>query len=320
VLGVGGAGTPRLRRWWPAALALVVLLGATCSNPPPPPPPPPPPASALVQAACDGRLAGAVAGQVASNALTETSGIAASRANNGVVWAHNDSGDTARVFAMTTSGQHLGSFTLGGATAVDWEDMAIGPGPQAGQSYLYVGDIGDNNGVRSSIVVYRVAEPSVNVQQPPGDGQVLTDVSAITLQYPDGARDAEALAVDPATGEIVIVTKKFSGQADVYTRSASEGSGTLAKQAPVPPGFGTLVTGASVPPDGNAVVLRTYSSVLLFPRPTGGQLHDALGETPCTGASASEPQGEAVTVTPNGLGYVTISEGANPPVNQFDVT
>lgn len=313
------AGTARRLRWWAAALAPIVLIAATCSGGPPPPPPPPP-ASALVQAACEGRLAGAVAGQVASNELTETSGIAASRANGGVIWAHNDSGDSPRVFAMTTSGQHLGLFTLSGATAVDWEDMAIGPGPQAGQSYLYAADIGDNSHVRSSIVVYRVAEPSVNVQQPPGDGQALANVSAITLQYPDGPRDAEALAVDPATGAIVIVTKVLSGQADVYTRSASAGSGTLAKQAPVPPGFGTLVTGASVPPDGKAVVLRTYSSVLLFPRPTGGQLHEALGETPCTGASASEPQGEAVTVTPNGLGYVTISEGTNPPVNRFDVT
>jgi hypothetical protein len=313
------ARTLRRHRWWAAALAPIVLIAATCSGGPPPPPPPPP-ASALVQAACEGRLAGSVAGHVASNELIETSGIAASRANGGVIWAHNDSGDSPRVFAMTTSGQHLGSFTLSGATAVDWEDMAIGPGPQAGQSYLYVADIGDNSHVRSSIVVYRVAEPSVNVQQPPGDGQVLANVSAITLQYPDGPRDAEALAVDPATGAIVIVTKVLSGQADVYTRSAGAGSGTLAKQAPVPPGFGTLVTGASVPPDGKAVVLRTYSSVVLFPRPTGGQLHEALGETPCTGASASEPQGEAVTVTPNGLGYVTISEGNNPPVNRFDVT
>jgi hypothetical protein len=166
-------------------LVPIVLLLAACFGPaaPPPPPPPPPATSPLVQAACAGTLRATTAGQVGSKALTETSGVAASRDNPGVLWAHNDSGDTARVFAMTTSGQHLGWFTLGGAAAIDWEDMPIGPGPQAGRSYLYLADIGDNNHARPSIVVYRVPEPSVNVQQPPGDGQVLANVEAIGLQY-----------------------------------------------------------------------------------------------------------------------------------------
>jgi hypothetical protein len=237
-----------------------------------------------------------------------------------VLWAHNDSGDTARVFAMTTSGQHLGSFTLNGASATDWEDMAIGPGPVSGKSYLYLGDIGDNNHARASIVVYRVAEPSVNVQQPPGDGQLLANVETFVLTYPDGAHDAEALAVDPASGDIVIVTKEFSGQAGIYVRSASSSSTTLTKRDPIDLGGGTLVTGASVPADGKAVVLRTYGSVLLFPRPEGAPLDEALRSSFCTGASASEAQGEAVTVTPDGRGYVTISEGSQPPINRFDIT
>jgi hypothetical protein len=237
-----------------------------------------------------------------------------------VLWAHNDSGDTARLFAMTTAGQHLGSFTLSGASATDWEDMAIGPGPVSGKSYLYVGDIGDNNHVRGSIVVYRVAEPSINVQQPPGDGQVLNGVETFTLTYPDGAHDAEALAVDPASGDIVIVTKEFSGQAGIYVRAASSSGTTLTKKDPIDLGGGVLVTGASVPPDGKAVVLRTYGSVLLFPRPGGAALDEALRSSFCTGASASEPQGEAVGVTPDGNGYVTISEGSQPAINRFDVT
>jgi len=272
-----------------------------------------------VQAACDGHLHASVAGQVQSNALTETSGVAASRMSPGVLWAHNDSGDTARVFAMTTSGQHLGAFTLNGASATDWEDVAIGPGPVSGKSYLYVGDIGDNNHVRASVVVYRVPEPSVNLQQPPGDGQVLGNVETFTLTYPDGAHDAEALAVDPASGDIVIVTKELSGQAGIYVRSAASSSTTLTRKAPIDLGFGTLVTGASVPPDGKAVVLRTYGSVLLFPRPDGATLDEALRSSACAGASTSEAQGEAVAVTPDGRGYVTISEGSQPPINRFDI-
>jgi hypothetical protein len=309
----------RGRGWWRVGVASALLVAAACV-PVKAPPPPPPPTSLLVQAACEGRLQASTAGQVTSNALTETSGVAASRHNGGLLWAHNDSGDSARVFAITTSGAHLGWFALAGASATDWEDMAIGPGPQAGQSYLYVGDIGDNTHVRTSVVVYRVPEPNIDVSQPPGDGQVLGNVDALVLQYPDGAHDAEALAVDPVTGDIVIVTKELSGQAGVYVRRASSSTTTLSRTDPIQLDFGTLVTGASVAPDGSAIALRTYGSVLLFPRPSGTTLDEALRSSSCIGASASEAQGEAIAVTADGRGYVTISEGAQPPINRFDAT
>ncbi len=307
------AGKPRRPSWWWAGLVPVAVVLAACV----PPPPPPLPASPLFQAACNGDLQGNVAGSVESTALTETSGAAASRANPGVLWAHNDSGDTPRVFAMTSSGHHLSWFQLAGASAVDWEDMAIGPGPQPGQSYLYLADIGDNNHVRTSIVVYRVPEPAINTQQPPAEGQTLANVTAFTMQYPDGPHDAEALAVDPASGDLVIVTKEISGQAGVYSHQASAASSTLDRKSPISLGAGTLVTGAGATPDGTAVVLRTYTSVLVFPHAPSTPLDEAFGFGSCDGASAAEPQGEAIAVTPDGRGYVTISEGAQPPINRF---
>jgi hypothetical protein len=310
------AAAPHRRRWWRGALlSAAALLVAACF-----PPPPPPASSPLVQAACEGRLQGVVAGQVESGALTETSGVAASTTNPGVLWAHNDSGDTARVFAMTASGGHLGWFGLDGASAIDWEDMAIGPGPLAGRRYLYVGDLGDNQRVRESVVVYRVAEPGIDQQQPPGDGQTLEDVEAFVLRYPDGAHDAEALLVDPATGDLVIVTKEASGQAGVYTHPAGATGETLSRQDPLVLGSGVLVTGGDAAPDGETVVLRTYTSVLVFPRPAGRPLHEALAASRCTGASAAEQQGEAIAVTADSRGYVTISEGTQPPVNRFEIT
>ena len=309
----------RARRWWRIGLVSALFVGAACV-PAKSPPPPPPPTSPLVQAACDSRLQASAAGLVASDDLIETSGVAASRQNAGVLWAHNDSGDSPRVFAMTTAGAHLGWFTLDGASAIDWEDMAIGPGPQGGQSYLYVGDIGDNTHVRSSVVVYRVPEPNVDISHPPGNGQSLGNVDALVLQYPDGAHDAEALAVDPDTGDIVIVTKELSGQSGVYVRRGSSSATTLTRTDTIQLGFGTLVTGASVAPDGSAVALRTYGSVLLFPRADGTRLEEAFRSSSCTGASASEMLGEAIAVTADGRGYVTISEGTHPPVNHFDAT
>src|SRR5437867_2032775 len=81
-------------------------------------------------------------GTVAVAGLNEASGLVASRNNANVLWTHNDSGDSARVFALDTQGRKLGIYTLPGAANVDYEDIAIGPGPVTNVQYLYVGDIG----------------------------------------------------------------------------------------------------------------------------------------------------------------------------------
>ena len=68
-------------------------------------------------------------GRIKNKALTEASGLVASDQNPDVLWSHNDSGAQAVVYAMTAQGKHLGAFQLFGVEAVDWEDIAIGPGP-----------------------------------------------------------------------------------------------------------------------------------------------------------------------------------------------
>ena len=55
---------------------------------------------------------------------------------------HNDSGDTARVFAIDRAGTTRAILSLPGVSAIDIEDIAIGPGPDEWRPYLYLGDIG----------------------------------------------------------------------------------------------------------------------------------------------------------------------------------
>ena len=139
--------------------------------------------------------AGVQTGTLQDPAITEASGIAASRTNPGIYWVHNDSGDSARVFATDLSGAAIGRFRLQGAQARDWEDIDVGPGPEPGRSYLYLGDIGGNKG-RSNLSIYRAVEPGIL----PGASGVRGSVPAerIDVMYPDGlAWDAEALLVDP---------------------------------------------------------------------------------------------------------------------------
>ncbi|MEX1253765.1 MAG: PE family protein, partial [Dehalococcoidia bacterium] len=274
---------------------------------------------------------------VASADLVEISGIAASWGQDGVLWAHNDSGDSARVFAMGTDGAHLGTYTLVGAQATDWEDMAMGPGPQEGVQYLYLADMGDNGAARPEVVVYRVPEPPVSAGGTPTAAEV-PDAEALTLRYPDRAHDAETLLVDPVSGDIVIVTKELvqpslifrapgtiDGSAPATLEQVGEIDFTaLDSQAVIPAeapaivrGAPFLPTGGDVSPAGDAVAIRTYGTVWVWDRPEGASLAEALAGVPCEAPSVIEPQGEALAFDSDGRGYITVSEGANPPLNHF---
>ncbi len=48
-----------------------------------------------------------VTGNIKSKDITESSGLAAPRCQNNVLWTHNDSGDDAFIFAINTAGDNL---------------------------------------------------------------------------------------------------------------------------------------------------------------------------------------------------------------------
>jgi hypothetical protein len=303
-------------------LALVVLLAACNSSTDTkqkPKKPAPPAQSAVFQDACAGTLVPTTPGTLASPEMGETSGLVVSAKNPGTLWANNDSGDVARVFAISTTGALRGIYPLTGATALDWEDIAIGPGPTPNTPYLYAGDIGDNLENRPNVVVYRVAEPNVA-----GDGGTypLDGVDALTLQYPDGPHDAEALMVDPRSGELYIVVKHLTGgAAAVYRAPAGLAAGTTTVlervgELRLPIGLLNAVTAADISRDGGTVGVRTYGGVRLWNRGDRTVIA-ALGTTPCDGEIPFESQGEALGLAPGGREYFTVSEGVNVPLHQF---
>jgi len=264
-------------------------------------------------------------GLVQSNAVVEASGIAASRLNPGVLWAHNDSGGTNRVYAMGTNGVALGEFILPGTGTFDWEDIAVGPGPTTGVSYLYVGDIGNNLNLSITIKVYRVAEPVVNTQKA-GGVTTLSGVQTITLAYPDGPRDAETLMVD-TNGDIYIVTKRVSAVGRVYRAAfpqATSGTVTLEYVASIPWGSADGnggATGGDISADGSAVIVRRLSgftpAATLWKRSPGINLWDVFEKPGCDLQMPSQPQGEAVCFSPFDLSLYTISEGSHQPLYEL---
>jgi hypothetical protein len=271
----------------------------------------------VAQVSCAGGLVVSVAGTVAEPAIPEASGIVSGWANPDVWWVHNDSGDGARVFAVGRDGADLGAFTVGGAAAVDWEDIAVGPGSAPGTSLLYVADIGDNAAARASVRVYRFPEPTVTGS----DGAVAAaDVDVLTFTYPGGPRDAEALLVDSRTGDLFVVSKSFSGTATLYRARAdlADGSVTqLSVAGTISLGSAQAVTGGDLSHGGASIVLRTYQGVWTWVRPVDATVAEALAEQPCAGQAVAEGQGEAIGIAHDGSGYVTLSEGVGKPLNWF---
>ena len=260
-------------------------------------------------------LPGQQAGIVRSVLIREASGLVASRQNPGVLWVHNDSGGGAKVFAIDTKGDLLGACTVRGAAIRDWEDIAIGPGPDPNQQCLYIGDIGDNQAKRPEVVVYRVAEPKVDAATAFGT-MTIGPAEAIRLAYPDGPRDAETLLVDPLTRDIYIISKREL-PSKVYRAGFPQplvGRTRMEAVTTLPWGFAVA---GDVSPDGREVIVRGVFNAALWTRPAGEPLWHAFSGKQTRLPLAHEPQGEAICFDGKGRGYFTISEGVQPPLYYF---
>lgn len=258
-------------------------------------------------------------GNFAAPEITECSGLVVSRKNPGLLWVHNDSGDTARLFAVREDGALRGIFELARAEAVDWEDMALGPCPDPGKSCLYVGDIGDNRRERSQIQIYRVKEPSVPLNGPPVR-TTLADTERFECRYPDSPHDAETLFVDPASGVPYLVTKEPAGGSAVLYRLPEKpepGKVAVLEKVSTLPSRPSL-TGGDIAHDGSMILLRDYFFAYGYVRPEGVGLAEAFRLPPYRLPLAGEEQGESLGIAPSGKEIYTASEGLGAPIHRAD--
>ena len=259
---------------------------------------------------------------VKDKSISESSGLVASRTMPGAYWTHNDSGDGPFIYAFDTRGDSFGTFRVSGAAARDWEDIAAGPGPQPNRSYLYIGDIGDNDAVRPEVIVYRVAEPLLSTstrkftKSRPGSTE---RAEAIRLKYPDGKHDAETLLVHPRTGNLYIVTKVLIANPVVYEAVPPFTAGrsiTMRKvgEPRVPSLFGAI-TGGSISPDGRRVALCDYFSGYELVLPAGASNFDDIWKQKMTSFDLGKrKQGESITYRLDGKALLTTSEGKQSPL------
>jgi hypothetical protein len=248
--------------------------------------------------------------------ITESSGLAPSLLHPNVLWTHNDSGNPPRIYAIGPNGSTEAALTLRGQPNIDWEAIASFRGPPGSiapdAALIAVGDIGDNNAVRSSVQIAIVREPNQLRSAP------ITPVRVLRLRYPGGPRDAETLMSDPHTGQLYVVSKTLFGST-LYSVPLSvwpggSGSGrtspltTMTKVASMGAG---LVTDGAFLPDGR-MVLRGYDSVSVIDKPS--TVHDGRLRTLASAMLPAQDQGESIALVDGGRQALIGSEGRHEPV------
>jgi len=204
--------------------------------------------------------------------IIESSGLAVV---GDLVVTTNDSGDEGRVFAVNGSGETVG-VTYWSAEPRDVEALA-----PAGDGAVWVGDVGDNSGLRDSVRITEV---------PVGAGDREVSPPSYELVYPDGARDAESLLADPTTGRLYLATKEvFGGLLYAVPEDLDpDRPNRLTEVGPVL----SIATDAAFFPDGRHLVVRGYQSATVYGFPSLEPVADL--DLP------DQEQGEGVAVTPEG--------------------
>lgn len=270
-----------------------------------------------------------IAGLMLDGDLDEISGIAASRREDGVLWAIDDSGKPANLYAISHRGNRLGTFKIEGVEKTDWEDIASFD--LDGKPYLLIADTGDNGGIRKTLSLHIIAEPE-NAEA----GGTLKPAWSIRFRWPDGARDCEAVAVDTERNEILLITKKRQPP-QLYILPLREDNskktpkvqsarlaGTLAgvpqasanerRDNPSMARLRSQVTAAGINPQRDAIAVLTYANLLVYPREPNDTWSQAVARPPLVVRMTLLPQPEAVTFSRGGKGIYATGEFSPAPI------
>lgn len=255
--------------------------------------------------------------RLSSEELDEVSGMAASRSQPGLLWVHNDSGDSARIFAIRLDGELRAEVVLDGVSARDFEDIAIQA--SADGDRIYVADTGDNLKTRDFVQLLVLPEPHI-----PRAGTAVKlhrTPRAIRVTYDDGKHDVEAMFVD-ARGDMYLVNKShplsYLGRDGIYRVSAADLERDHAVARRVSELAAGPATAADISPDGHALAVRNYHVAFWWPLAEGESPLAAFERRPCR-FWLREPgsQGEALTFLPDGSGFLTVTEGKRRPILRY---
>lgn len=261
--------------------------------------------------------------------LEEISGLALSRQNPKYYWAHTDSGGESALYVLNASGELKTKLPVLGAVNKDWEDIAVGPCEKGSEeTCIYIGDMGDNDFVRTDKKIYIVKEPRLPDEITP-DAKIdeLFVRDTIYIKYPQSDRDAkfanpdcESLMVSPQ-GEIYAVSKQSSGgeqtlyhiRRDGDRKGEAEPLASYAFKSAIGQvtALFNAVTAADFAPDGTRFAVRTYAHVYEYDLDKYPDMAECFKHPRTVIAASSELQGESLAYMPDGKSFVTAAEKYN---------
>lgn len=238
------------------------------------------------------RLAPEPFARIKSDVISEMSGIVKSRRRDNLYWVHNDSGDSARIFAIDGNGNSVlptySKFTFYGdepqdgkkqwqgfevlyANNVDWEDIAVD------ENYLYIADMGNNGNARRDLAIYLVSEIDPTASTRSAVIKRLPVVYPEQKEYPPKNRyyDSESLFV--VGGKLYVITKHrgpggflrapWEAGANLYRLDTSYEDRDNVLTRVDSHLLLTAATGADLSPDGRTLAVISPSHLYLFRDP-----------------------------------------------------
>jgi hypothetical protein len=231
--------------------------------------------------------------RVESVPIDEMSGIVKSRRHPDTYWVHNDSGDSARIFAIRSDGSSVlptfSRFSFYGdaeqdgkkqwqgfevlyAENVDWEDIALD------ENYLYLADVGNNLNARRNLVIYAASEIDPTASTRSAVVQKWAVHYPEQQEFPPGNWHYDSESLFASDGQLYLITKHrkagnlntFEAGANLYrldTRHTDQSNAlTLVDSSALI----TAATGADVSPDGQTLAVISYEDLFLFDKPASG--------------------------------------------------
>lgn len=186
--------------------------------------------------------------------VKETSGL---EIVDGEIYTHNDRGHSNHLYTINPeNGSVTAKIELSNGSNEDWEDLA------RSDTHLFVGDMGNNDGNRKDLKIYRVKKSDLEGS---GDRTVQHD-GVIRFRYPeqtiffldDHNYDCEALIHH--NNHLYLFTKhRADSRTNLYKIPAEPGDAEYDAELLASFPAGGRITGADIRQDGRVVVLCGYN-------------------------------------------------------------
>jgi hypothetical protein len=256
--------------------------------------------------------------------ISESSGLAASQIRPDAFWIHNDSGDSARLFLVSASGETLTVMNLKTEKPVDWEDMCSFV--VDGKSWLLIADTGDNLSQRGSKSARR-GEPQsacrlLLIREPESlrDQSVAAEIHTEVFQntelvYEDGPRDCESIAVDTERQEILLISKTLGLESALYRipLRLRQGHGRATAKRLATTGI-PMVTGMDISRDNSRMVIVSLFAGVVIDRRSGESWEDAFKRPAVPLSLPPRKQGETVCFCDSSDEIFVNSEATEQPL------